>query len=223
MDALAKQQELIASNLANLQSQGFRRSVLSFAERVNERHDPLNGTTPQATGLDFSVGTLQATGVPLDVALGSDGFFKVSGPQGTWYTRAGIFQRLPTGAVVNDDGFPVWGTNGPLTIDPQIPLKDISIDSGGNLSFGSQVLGKLAVVQFADNQRLIPHGQVYFEAPQDMAEEVGNAPVMQGNRELSNAQPVVELVNLIINSRMYEAAQRTVRTISEALQQRFRS
>ncbi|MCE2792309.1 MAG: hypothetical protein LW697_07605 [Blastopirellula sp.] len=85
------------------------------------------------------------------------------------------------------------------------------------------MLGSIAVTAFADKQQLIPHGQVYFEAPPNLAEVPASAQVMQGHLEMSNAQPVNELISLILTSRMFEAAERTIRSIAETTQQNYRS
>lgn len=224
MDALARQQDLIASNLANLQSNGFRRSVMSFAERVHSDRAPLLGTEVQSEKLDFSQGFLQQTDRTLDAGINGDGFFMLQGEAGTVYTRAGVFFRDPNGALVNGDGMAVLDGNGkPIDIDPSIPESQLFIDAEGNISAANQPLAQLGVVSFADNNALIPKGQVYFQAPSDVEPVEFTGRVMQGQRELSNANPVTELINLIVTSRMFEAAQRSVRTISETLQQHYRA
>ena len=224
MDALTQQHEMIASNLANINSNGFRRAVLAMEERNSPDNAQLVGTKVTGKAIDFSEGPKQRTGRPLDVALAGDGFFSVQTPDGIRYTRAGSFHRDPTGgALVNGDGYPVVGAGGPLTIDAQFSDSELTIDPSGAVSARGQVLGSIAVTTFADNKQLQPQGQVYFAAPDNLAQLPPTAQVMQGHLEMSNGQPVSELIALIMTSRLFEAAERSIRTISETTQQNYRS
>lgn len=224
MDALTQQHELIASNLANINSNGFRRAVLALEERSGPEKAELVGTRVAAKGIDFSEGPKQRTGRPLDVALSGDGFFSVQTPEGVRYTRAGSFHRDPnSGQLINGDGFALVGAGGPVTIDAQFSDSELIIDPSGTVSARGQVLGSIGVTAFADNQQLIPHGQVYFEAPEQIEQAPANVQVMQGHLEMSNGQPVTELISLILTSRMFEAAERTVRSIAETTQQNYRT
>ena len=224
MNALTKQQELISSNLANINSNGFRRAVLSFEELREGTTDKQIGVRANKPSIDFSTGTPQQTGNPLDASISGDGFFSVQTPDGTRYTRAGSFHRDPnSGQLVNVEGFPVDGDGGPINIDPSISDREISMDTTGIFSARGLSLGKLAVTKFADNSQLIPHGQVYFEAPAGAASEVSPGEIISGSLEMSNSQPVTELINLIITSRMFEAAERSMRTISETIQLHYRA
>ncbi|MFN5709127.1 MAG: flagellar hook-basal body protein, partial [Planctomycetota bacterium] len=213
-----------ASNLANINANGFRRAVLAMEERNSPDNAQLVGTKVSAKGIDFSEGPKQRTGRTLDVALSGDGFFSVQTPDGVRYTRAGSFFRDPNGGqLVNGDGYALVGAGGPITIDGQFGDSELAIDPSGTVSARGQVLGSIAVTAFADKQQLIPHGQVYFEAPPNLAEVPASAQVMQGHLEMSNAQPVNELISLILTSRMFEAAERTIRSIAETTQQNYRS
>lgn len=224
MDALTQQHELITSNLANINSNGFRRAILTMEERNSPDNAQLVGTKVTGKTIDFSEGPKQRTGRPLDVALGGDGFFSVQTPDGVRYTRAGSFHRDPTsGALVNGDAYPVIGAGGPLTIDAQFNDNELTIDSSGTISARGQVLGSIAVTAFADKQQLQPQGQIYFAAPNNIAQVPPTAQVMQGHLEMSNGQPVSELIALIMTSRLFEAAERSIRTISETTQQNYRS
>lgn len=221
LHALERQQALIASNLANLQSGGHRRAVLAMEERLNDRGQSKPGTRVASEGLDFSAGTIQPGGA-LDFAINGDGFFQVSDGQNNYFTRNGSFHRTAEGALVNDDGMAVLGTGGPITIDPTIAVSSLQIGEDGSINAGGQTLGQLALTSFANNRDLIPNGQVYFQAADGQTTVPSEGRVMQGKLELSNARPVTELVSLIITSRMFEAAQKSIRTISETVQQYYR-
>ncbi len=228
MNVIARQQEMISGNLANLQTNGHRRAVMSFQQRMadsttaSEGYADL-GTQVAVESIDFSQGNVQNTERSLDVALFGDGFFAVQGPENqTWFTRGGSFQRSGAGELQTPEGFPVLGTGGPIVIPPGISEREITISPEGLISAQGQELGTLRIVSFADNRQLIPQGQSFFEAPANLAETQSSATLMQGSRELSNGHPVTELVGLIVNSRLYEAAQRSIRTLSDAIQQHYR-
>lgn len=224
MDALTQQHELIASNLANINSNGFRRAVLAMEERRTPDNKQLVGTKVSSKGIDFSEGPKNRTGRPLDVALAGDGFLSVQTPDGVRYTRAGSFHRDPTnGTLINSDGFAVNGAGGPLTIDAEFSDNELTIDPSGTVSARGQVIGTLAVTTFADNQQLQPDGQVYFAAPENLEQVPTNVQVLQGHLEMSNAQPVTELIALIMTSRLFEAAERSIRSIAETTQQNYRN
>lgn len=224
MDALTQQHELIASNLANINANGFRRAVLAMEERTTPENAERVGTQVAAKGIDFSEGPKQRTGRPLDVAISGDGFFSVQTPEGVRYTRAGSFHRDPnSGQLVNGDGYALNGAGGPLTIDAQFGEGELMIDPSGTVSARGQVLGSIAITAFADNQQLQPNGQVYFAAPENLEQTPANVQVMQGHLEMSNGQPVTELIALIMTSRLFEAAERSIRSIAETTQQNYRS
>ncbi len=224
MNLLERQQELTASNLANLQTGGYRRASLAIEERASGNGSSEPGAKIYSESVDFSTdsATIKQTGQPLDLAISGDGFFTVSDGQNTYFTRAGNFHRTETGQLVNGDGMQVQGNGGPVTIDPAIPTRDISIDELGNVTARGQVVGQLDIRAFEDNHQLVPNGQVYFAAAPGQASAAATGRVLQGSQELSNSHPVTELVNLIVTNRLFEAAQRSIRTISETVQQHYR-
>lgn len=223
LNALTEQHELIASNLANLNSTGFRRAILAVEEKQVAGETDLNGVQIAARGIDFSAGPTQFTGAQFDLAIAGDGFFAVETPEGTRYTRAGSFHRDPaTGQLQNSDGFALVSGSGPLTIDAQLADSEINIDPSGSVSARGQLLGTIGLTRFSDNRQLIPSGQVYFEAPPEASSETSSAQILVGHLENSNSQPVTELINLILTSRMFEATERTIRTIGDTIQLHFR-
>lgn len=221
--ALERQQELTSSNLANLQTAGHRRATLSMGVRFSLDGKPLPGTIVNGEAIDFSQGTLQSSGRPLDVALDGQGFLSVQANNEVLFTRNGVLFRSADGTLMNSDGWPVLGTGGPITIPPDIGDSEVSIGADGTVAARGQNLGQLAITAFADPSQLVPRGQVYFQAAPGLARSEATARVIQGSRELSNAHPVTELVSLIVTSRLYEASQRSIRTISDAVQQFYRS
>ncbi len=222
LNVLMRQQEMISGNLANLQTGGHRRVFQTLEERTSADGTSLPGTRQYSEAVDFSQGTIKTTGNQFDVAITGDGFLSVSDGDQTLYTRNGSLHRTDQGMLVNGDGMPVLGTGGPITIDPGVSDSEITIDETGTVSGRGQQFGQIVLTAFADNSKLVPRGQMYFSTQPDAVSETATGRLIQGSEEMSNAHPVTELVSLIVTSRMFEAAQRSIRTISETVQQNYR-
>src|SRR5262249_25796058 len=128
--ALSRELDVVANNMANVSTHGFRRESVQFGEflmpvasadgfAAPDRH--LSYVQDRTTFLDFAPGSLEQTGNPLDVAIQGDAFFAVQSPdsQGERYTRDGAFQIDATGQLVSGSGQPVLTDSGPITFDQQ--------------------------------------------------------------------------------------------------------
>ena len=227
LNVLAQQHEIASQNLANVNTPGHRRFVLSV-EGFN-LHDGAkqSGVGPEKGDLaiDFSIGPPNHTGRQLDVSLASEGFFVLeNGNQERTYTRDGRFFRQPeSGLLINNQGLTVLGESGPIKIDSSVPNHQIQIREDGQITADGRELGKLLVAGFEDNQDLIPVGQTHFKAPSQLQELTIDPIVVQGSLEMSNANPVKELVGLIVGSRQYEAVQKATKSISDSLREHIRN
>ena len=230
MDVAAMQHSASAENLANGHMPGFRRRVVTQAQfdvTMSNALDktevsPLLGTTVGSDSegvvrLDFSEGALEPGG-NLDFALRGDGFFVVEGPTGPLYTRSGAFQLNENRDLMTVDGLPVRGVNGPITVPPDTPLHTVVVDAEGRFTANEEEFGQLETVQFADNSVLNPVGASLFQAPDDITPENSDVVVQQGVVEQGNVSYVDELINIMVASRQYEAAQRVLRSIDEAIE-----
>lgn len=232
LEIFTRQQEAVSTNLAHLNTPGHRRVLYSFHEK---NQSPENrpgtgdgtqwqpGTRIGETAVDFSPGRHEPTERPLDVAISGDGFFAYQGADGEVFSRAGVLFRGQGGQLVNSDGLPILSNGAPISISAEVSDRDLIIDSSGNISANGQQIGSLPVVRFNDNQLLASDNQTYFRIGDATKVPADDATVMQGFRELSNASPVSELINLIIGSRHFESAQKAIRTISDAIQENVRS
>ncbi len=232
MDLTDRRQEVIAENLANLQTPGYRRRVTSQAS-FDSVIAPLQMSTDRVyssrllgahtgdTKFDFTQGHLEETGVKLHAALNGDGFFTVQGPNGPLYTRSGAFHADPQGTIVNIDGLPVMGTNGPLTLPNGASSSQVEITKDGNVYVGEQRVGQLQLVDFADKNVLQPEGTSLFSAPADAVTTGTGAEVIQASLEMANTSSVDQLVNLIEISRHRDAAQRALTTIADSIKKRI--
>ena len=219
----SEQQEVTAYNLANATSAGYRERGLVFEtfDRVLGRAEEPTGDivgarTVQAYN-DFRPGPLSQTGNPFDLALGEpDSFFALAGPNGPLYTRNGTFYRSADGQLVSPGGYALQSTNGPLTVPPD--ARQVVIASDGSITADGETLGNVSVVRFTNPQALTASGPTLYTAPPDAGLTPAPGRVLQGFREGSNVQPADAMVRLIIGSRYYDAAQRSLRAISESLQ-----
>jgi len=226
LEALSRQQEATASNLAHLNTPGHRRVTTGFSEWLEaEQHNgepyPNNSLV---TGVDHTNrGRLEQTERSLDWALEGDVFFAFQGAEDIMYSRNGvIFRNSDTNQLVNSDGFALLDSDGqPLIYEGA--LDSLTVTRDGSLFAGAQRLGKVGIYSFDDNRLLDSRNQIYFLAGNATPTLAENYQLHQGFRELSNANPTTELISLIVGSRHFEATQRAIRTISDAIQENIRS
>ncbi|MEM7457430.1 MAG: flagellar hook-basal body protein [Planctomycetota bacterium] len=227
MDVLTQRQELISSNLAHMNTGGHRRSRIGVSKRsVPDFQGRIGELGPEVSiaKVDFSQGRLHRTGAPLDFAISGDGFFVVEGDGGELLTRNGRFHIDPdSNTLVNEEGFPAQGENGAIQIDSSIPASAISISANGTLSANGESLGKLRIAAFEDNEQLELVSATYFREGANAVAKESDASVQQYFMEMSNVNPVSELVALIVSSRRFEAAQRASKVISDTLRENIRA
>jgi len=198
-----KRFETIANHLANVNTTGYKAEILSFDEQL----------AAQMT-IDFTQGSLQPTGNPLDLAISGEGFFKIQTDQGIRYTRNGTFALNQEGLLVTDQGNPVLGENGPITIDGD----HINITETGDIQVDDEIVGKLSLVTFDNLAGFSKQADslfVYGGAAQDEMPVVAPVSVEQGALEQSNVQTMMEMTNMVETSRNYESYQKLIQTIDE--------
>jgi flagellar basal-body rod protein FlgG len=241
MDAQQLNLNLIANNLANVNTPGFKKSKIEFQDLLYQRPRAAgsdggggnlvptgvevgNGTRIASTSKLFTQGQLTNTGQQLDVAIQGDGFFEIQKPDGTLaYTRDGSFQLNAQGQVVTTDGMPV------LSGFQAVPAGGtVSIAQNGQVSVqtpsGTQTY-RLTMTRFANPSGLQSlGGNLYAETTASGTPETGNpgeqgfGSTMQGYTENSNVNIVEEMVNLITAQRAYEINSKSVQTSDEMLQ-----
>lgn len=205
---LARELDTIANNIANVNTGGFRRESVLFAEYVKQLDggdDSLSIATLNRRFIDFSEGEIKATGSPLDFAIDGDGFFLVESPDGPRLTRAGSFSLNASGEIVNSDGRRVLDeSGGALLIPPQASL--IAASPDGTITADGQPVGRLGVV-IADPAGLVREGDNLFRTDAGY-EPATTAKVRQGAIESSNVNPITEIAHLIEVQRAYEMGQK---------------
>ncbi|VFQ46358.1 flagellar hook-basal body protein [Desulfoluna butyratoxydans] len=197
-----RQHELISNHLANANTTGFKKDILSFDRTLN----PILTT-------DFSQGNLMETGNPLDLAIEGEGFFKINTPSGTRYTRDGNFTVDPIGRMVTQDGHPVMGKNGPVTLTGN----DIAFGEKGEVILDSMVFDSLDLVTANDMRAFIKEGGNLFTLDPQKGAEIPayEARIHQGALEGANISTVTEMTHLIDAQRMFESSGKVMRTSDE--------
>ncbi|MEP0549120.1 MAG: flagellar hook-basal body protein [Rhodothermales bacterium] len=217
MSEMNRQQERTANNLANANTVGFRRDrtftdVLS--NRIDAEGNPISRRTTTQWA-DSQQGAFEATGNPLDVALGGEGFLVVTDDAGaTRYTRAGRLTPMPDGTLMTPDGFTVQGADGPIQLPPT--GGDIAITAEGAIRVGGEQVGALQLVGFPEGtafERLDGATFATNAAPEPLAEP----DVRQGFIETSNVNPLAEMTDMITHFRLFESQQKMLQTTDQTL------
>ena len=215
LQAQSQALELVANNLANINTTGYRAQQALFrsllADPVAGWADPLNRAINSFNMLggsrtDLTPGNLERTGNALDLAIEGPGFFAIQTSAGTLYTRDGNFQVSSNGRLITSAGDLVLGEQGPIAI----PSGTISISPDGTLSSDGAVAGKLRIVEFVASSSPAAVGKSYYSAPPTEVRPAGAAYLRQGMLEASNVNSVTAVVDLITIQRKAEMLERAM-------------
>ncbi len=206
-------QEVLADNLANVTTPGFKtqRLFLRVLQKVVGRQTQ-KVTSPEIY-TDFTQGPIEHTGRNLDLAIDGEGFFVVRTPLGERYTRCGNFTLNSEGFLTTHSGYLVMGQSGPISISGN----KVEIASDGRVLVDGDEVDTIKVVCFRDLQSLrregnyfASEGQSYF--PADMT----STRIVQGALERSNVNPIDEMVEMISLYRHFESEQRSIKMQDES-------
>lgn len=215
---LMREMQVVANNIANLSTNGFRREGMVFSEHVARMAEgpSLSMANGNARHVDLSQATISKTGGTFDFAIQGDGFFLVETPDGERLTRAGSFTPSPAGELVTPDGYRLLDQGGaPVFVPPGAGAVALSQD--GTLSANGAPLARVGLWQPADPLSLQHQAGTLFSAA--ALEPVEGGIVMQGYLEDSNVEPVSEIARMIEVQRAYEMGQ----TFMDREDQRMRS
>ncbi len=220
---LLKELQVVANNVANSSTTGFRRSEGIFAEYMKARgmtEESLSMGTLAGHSISLEQGALKQTGGSFDLAVEGDGFFLVETPQGERLTRDGHFQINIENTLVDARGNPVLAEgSSPITF-PENP-ENIQIARDGTVSVGGAPIARIALVD-ADATDLEHAGNNYLVA-RNGYEPLTEGRVLQGFLEGSNVVPVSEIARLIEVQRAYEAGQTLLEKENERISQVIRT
>jgi flagellar basal-body rod protein FlgG len=244
MEAQQTQLDTISHNLANVSTNGYKKSHAVFEDLMyqNLRQAGANsseqttlptglqlglGTRAVATSRDFGQGNLQQSSNTFDLAIRGNGFFQVLLPDGTaGYTRDGSFQVDAQGVLVTNNGYPVQpGITIPAAAQSVTVAQDgtVSVTLTGQAQ--AQTVGQLQLVSFVNPAGLEPKGQNVFTETTASGTASAGAPglnglgaIQQGFVETSNVNVVEELVSMIQSQRAYELNSKAIQTSDQMLQ-----
>jgi flagellar basal-body rod protein FlgF len=215
--ALQRQMEVIANNLANASTTGFKSERIVFAEMVNATasnpglNEGARVAFVEEIGMlrDTRDGQLISTGNQLDLAISGPGYFAVETPGGVRYTRDGRFRLAADGRIVNQDGFALLDRQGrAMSIRPGEARFEVSRD--GRAVGDSGEIGRIQVALFENDQTLRPQGSGLYAADSDPQQADARSEIQQGMLEGSNVQTVVEMSGMIEVLRRYQQAQKII-------------
>jgi flagellar basal body rod protein FlgG len=197
----ARQQEVVANNLANTSSEGYK------SDRMTAQS--FDQVWPEALmSLDLRQGTVRDTARPWDLALESEGFLVVNTPEGERLTRGGGFEVDPAGFLVDRDGNQVLGREGPIHITGE----RVVIERNGTVLVDDALAGQLRVETVADLSQLVKEGHGRFR-PLGTLVPVEDVRLRQGAIEDANVDALTGTVDLIRIQRAYSAGVDALRTL----------
>ncbi|HEY1474453.1 MAG TPA: flagellar basal-body rod protein FlgF [Pseudolabrys sp.] len=211
---LAREMDVAANNIANLNTTGYKadgslfEEFLSSSARAGQTGGRVSFVSDRGVWHDMSQGPIERTGNPLDVAVDGNAFLVVQTPNGERYTRNGSMQINATGQLVTSEGYPVLGDGGPISLQPNDRQVSISRDGTISVREGTSKVdsarGKLRLVTFASPQQLQKDGSSTFNPKQGVtAQPATTGGLIQGAVEKSNVRGVVEMSRMIEITRSY--------------------
>ena len=204
LDARMKVVDVIANNLANANTTGFKRDFAHIFQ----------GETGFDTGtqVDVSPGDLVSTGNELDAAINGPGFFVIQTPNGIRYTRNGSFSINADGELVTKDGMPVLNTSG-STIN--LGHGKIAIQDGGLVTVDGNEGATLKIVNVSDPRKLGKEGmyRLTWTGSPDEVQDVPDPHLKSGSLERSNVNAIDEMIHLMSAYREFEGLQKSLKTL----------
>lgn len=244
MQSQQKNIDVVANNLANVNTSGFKKSRADFQDLMYQNLKttgaPSTSTTQTPTGIQiglgsrlaavtkiFTTGDFTQSGNELDMAIEGDGFFQIQQPDGTTaYSRAGSFKKDSQGRVVTSDGYPML----PEIVIPNNATK-ITIGNDGTVSVMQAgqttptTVGNIQLATFPNPAGLSALGKNLFNQTDSSGNPTTGTPgqtgvgtIAQGFLEMSNVNVAEEMVNMIIGQRAYEVNSKAVQASDEMLQ-----
>jgi len=221
---LSNQMRVVANNIANLSTTGFRAEEVIFSEHIAalDRGNPsLSMATSSTRNTVTAQGTLVQTGGPFDLAIEGEGFFLIETPDGERLTRAGSFTPNENGDLVTMDGHRVLDAGGAPVFVPQ-GAGPVGIAPDGTISAGGQPIGQVGLVRPIEATGLVREDGVRFRAEGGF-EPAFDGRMMQGFVEESNVNPILEIGRMIEVQRAYELGQSFIDKEDERIRSAIRA
>lgn len=223
--ALRRRLDVVANNLANMNTVGFKREQPVFHEYVEKTDSAVMPAKQTSFVLDYGAvhdiapGAFQATGNPLDVMIDGPGYLSVEAPGGgTAYTRAGFVKVLESGELATSGGQRILGEGGkPITVSAEDAGK-LSIGSDGTVSGATGPIGRLTVTVF-DEASVDPRGDGMFNAANGRELSAADTHLKSGGVEGSNVNAITETTDMMEILRAYQSSQNISQSMSDMRKQ----
>jgi len=221
MNGLASSLDMVAANLANANTPGYKRTLGQFSALMHAMvaGAPAEGARPAwpvltAGHLDLSQGPVQETGRPLDVAIRGPAFLALDTPAGRRYTRKGRIFLNADGEMVDAAGNRFAAQGGSLRVP--VDAEKITIERTGEVLADDQLIGRLMLVEVPKPEFLVPEGSCLYRYDGPAPRRASGSELVQGSLEHSNVNVMAEMVNLVQLMRAYEANARVLKRLDEA-------
>ncbi len=218
---LRRELDIVANNMANADTTGFKVEQLLVGAEIGERarneaiRPSASFVLDNGVGRDFGQGALKQTGRDLDFGIEGEGaFFVVNDGNGEAYTRDGAFTLDPEGKLVTKAGDAVQGDGGDIVLDPS--RGQVTVGDDGTISQGGLLVGKLSLARFETLSALSKEGDgLYRNRSNADPIEAAGAKIHQGSLEGSNVNPLIEITNMIEISRAYERVSKMIENVND--------
>lgn len=210
-NALRRQMDVVANNVANMNTTGFKQQRVMFTEFLERpaMHEQVSMVQDRAVVRDLTAGGMTSTGNTLDFALTGDGYFTVDTASGRRYTRNGSFRMDDQRQLVDGSGLPVLADNGqPIVIPPNTTTIEVKGDGTVTTELGP--VGRFNIVTFPRQQMMTEVGGGLYVSDEQPQAAPPETKVAQGMLEQSNVKPVLEMTNMIEVNRQYQQVQRII-------------
>ena len=223
--AMERRLEAIASNIANVNTAGYRAVGVSFStELAQAGQNQVSFSSSGESYVERNQGPISHTGNSLDVAVDGDGWLGLETPTGTVYTRDGRFHMTSDGELQSVNGYSVLDTGGsPITLDAA--GGPVTIAENGAISQAGKQLGVIGLFLIPPDAKLTRHDNsaVIPDKPPDPVEDMTANSVRQGYVEGSNVNPIVEMTRLIETSRAFDQATTAITQSDEVDQEAIKT
>lgn len=225
--ALRRQLDITANNMANANTVGYKRETALFHEYVEQANEaPIEDARRTSFVLDYGAihdtrqGAFQVTGNPLDVMIEGTGYLNVEGPEGTTlYTRSGYVKLLENGDLTTATGHRFLDIDGrPINI-PEEQRQNLTITKSGAIMANNDMVARLAVTDFADENLLEVRGDGLLTGTGGRLLAAAETRLVSGGVEGSNVETIVETTNMVQIMRSYQSSQRITESMFDLRKQ----
>lgn len=233
--AIAREQAIanITHNLANINTSGYKKSMVSFESVLNGEQQiaqtrGVNYSRIRQNFNDFSPGAVRSTEDPLDLAIDGEGFFKLQGPNSILYSRRGDLAIDAQGLLTTSSGLPVLDEQGQRIVIDDTETSTVAVGDDGTIYLqdidGDRTdqieIARLAIVNITDKFQLKKEADTTFSLNNPALETVSdNFRVIQGSLEVSNVNMTEEMTRMIASQRIFETYHNVLKSYSTLAEQ----